>query len=84
MEFGIDQIISVAVGILTPWVTKWLNSTTWDGWKIQLTVFGIAVVIAVGANLLTGGFSGKDIVTNIGLVFGASELVYRQWVKKVS
>ena len=82
MEFGIDQVISVVVGIITPFIAKFLKQSTWEGWKIQLVVFGIAVVIAVGANFLTGGFSGKDIVTNIGLVFGASELVYRQWIKK--
>ena len=83
MEFGVDQIISVVVGIITSFVVTHFKKSTWAGWKIQLTVFGIAIVVATGANLLAGQWNAIDIVANVGIIFGLSEGIYRQFIKKI-
>lgn len=63
--------------ILTPFIGMLVNQPTWSKPVRQAAAAGVAVVVAIGTILLTGGFQSlTQGATSILLVIGLSTLAY--------
>lgn len=70
-------------GVLAPFLTQWIKSIGIQDRAAQWLAVGVSVVLAVVAEVLTGGIPSPDqFVKNASAVAVLAGLIYRQFIKE--
>lgn len=72
---------SIMVGFFLPALVAIVNRQEWQSWVKAVAALVASVVVGTVTALLSGGFTGANWVTAIGIVFAASQLAYHTWWK---
>jgi len=89
----VDTGIIFIAGVIATLLTAVVNKSWWTTAKRQWVSFGVSVVLGVVALVLKGTFVQAPptepvelmtwIVTTVGLVAGASQVIYMQFSEKI-
>ncbi len=72
-----ETIALFVAGFLTPFLTEMLKGRL-TGWSATLVAYGVSLVLAFAAILITGG---DTVWTDSAAVFALSQIVYRRILK---
>lgn len=81
-EIKMEQLALTCAGAVTPFIVqfirKYLGDVALKDWVAQLIVFGVSLVLAIGAGAFTGELgNATDVITAAGAVFAVSTVVYK-------
>lgn len=78
----LPEVLLVGISFFSPYLTAFFTKSNMSSKAKNWVAFGIAVVIAVGYTLLTGGITDWTDMSSLAVVFTIQQLAYRQILAK--